>query len=217
MKQSELLIPAELHAYMMAHSMPSDPIQDQISERTAQFEEVAHWQTAPEQSGFLTLLVQMLQARRVVEVGTFTGMSALAIARGLRPGGELICCDVTDDWTEIAQDAWRAAGVDHLIDLRIAPAIETLRSLPVAADVDFAFVDADKPAYWGYFEELVGRMRPGGVMAFDNVFRSGRVLHPSSDVDEAIIDFNDRLARDERVDVMMLPIADGMSLARVRD
>ncbi|MFF0745861.1 O-methyltransferase [Streptomyces sp. NPDC004111] len=214
MKESTLLMPADLHAYMLAHSVAPDAVQQRITERTTAFSEVAHWQTAPEQSALLTLLVRSLGVRRAVEVGTFTGMSALAIARGLAPGGSLLCCDVTDDWTEVATEAWRTAGVEDRIELRIAPAAETLRALPAEPHLDFSFVDADKTAYQEYFEELVVRTRPGGIIAFDNVFRSGRVLDPQNEVDRAVVEFNARLAQDERVEVVMLPIADGMSLAR---
>jgi len=205
---------AELHAYMTAHSVAPDAVQERLAEQTRQFADVAHWQTAPEQSPFLTLLVQTLGVRNAVEVGTFTGMSALAIARGLQPGGKLLACDIDDTWTPLAREAWQAAGVEDRIELRIAPAAETLRSLPRTEEVDFSFVDAEKTGYWDYFSELVVRTRPGGLLVFDNVFRKGRVLSPSGDVDDAIVDFNERLAKDDRVDVVMLPIADGMTIAR---
>ncbi|WP_225889278.1 O-methyltransferase [Streptomyces resistomycificus] len=199
---------------MTAHSVQPDAVQERLARQTRRFAEVAHWQTAPEQSPFLTMLVQTLGVHKAVEVGTFTGMSALAIARGLQPGGTLLCCDVDDTWTPLARQAWQDAGVEDRIELRIAPALETLRLLPNTADVDFSFVDAEKTGYWDYFNELVVRTRPGGLLVFDNVFRKGRVLHPSSEVDDAIIEFNKRLAGDDRVDVVMLPIADGMTIAR---
>ncbi|MFD9004284.1 O-methyltransferase [Streptomyces sp. NPDC059582] len=214
MRQSTLLMPADLHAYMTAHSVAPDAVQERLAERTRQFADVAHWQTAPEQSPFLTLLVQTLGVTSAVEVGTFTGMSALAIARGLQPGGRLLCCDVDDTWTPLAREAWQAAGVEDRIELRIAPALETLRSLPNTASVDFSFVDAEKTGYWDYFSELVARTRPGGLLVFDNVFRKGRVLHPRGEVDAAVVEFNERLAKDDRVDAVMLPIADGMTVAR---
>lgn len=182
-------------------------------ERTTEFPEVAHWQTAPEQSAFLTLLVRALGARQAVDVGTFTGLSALAIARGLQPGGTVVSCDVSEEFTEVAREAWRAAGVDDRVDLRIAPALDTVRALPDVPYLDFSFVDADKTGYQEYLEELLVRTRPGGILAFDNVFRSGRVLRPESEVDDAVIDFNARLVKDDRVDVVMVPIADGMTLA----
>jgi caffeoyl-CoA O-methyltransferase len=212
-KESTLLIPAPLREYMLAHSKPLDAVQHRLIERTAALAKVAHWQTAPEQSALITLLVRTLGARHAVDVGSFTGMSSLAIARGLRPGGRLIACDVTDDWTPVAREAWQAAGVEDLIDLRIAPAIETLRALPAEPHLDFSFVDADKEGYLDYYEELVVRTRPGGIVAFDNVFRSGRVLKPVKEADHAVIEFNARLAKDARVEVVILPLADGMSLA----
>ena len=213
MKDSTLLIPAPLREYMLAHSSPLDAVQHRLIERTSTLAGVAHWQTAPEQSAVLTLLARALGARQAVDVGSFTGMSSLAIARGLQPGGRLIACDVTDDWTEVAREAWQAAGVADRIELRIAPAIETLRALPAEPHLDFSFVDADKEGYQEYFEELVVRTRPGGIIAFDNVFRSGRVLKPVKEADHAVIEFNARLVKDTRVEVTILPIADGMSLA----
>jgi caffeoyl-CoA O-methyltransferase len=213
MKESTLLMPSELRRYMLAHSVPLDAVQRRVVQRTTTFPSVAHWQTAPEQSAFITLLVRTLGARQAAEVGTFTGLSALAIARGLQPGGRLVTCDISDEYTEVAREAWRAAGVEDRIDLRIAPALDTLRALPAEPFLDFSFVDADKVGYPDYYEELLVRTRPGGILAFDNVFRSGRVLRPESEVDEAVIDFNARLVKDDRVDVVMVPIADGMSLA----
>lgn len=212
MKESTLLS-APLRDYMLAHSQPLDAVQQRLIERTAALVKVAHWQTAPEQSALITLLVRLLGARNAVDVGSFTGMSSLAIARGLQPGGRVIACDVTDDWTEVATEAWQAAGVADRIELRVAPAIETLRALPSEPHLDFSFVDADKEGYQAYFEELVVRTRPGGIIAFDNFFRGGRVLEPVKEADHAVIEFNARLVKDSRVEVVVLPIADGMSLA----
>lgn len=217
MKQGYLPMTSDLHSYVMAHSAPLDAIQSDLIARTEALGDVARWQTAPEQSAFLTLLVQMLGARRAVEIGTFTGLSALAIARGLPPNGTLVCCEISDEWSAIANDAWTKAGVADRIDLRIGPADRTLAALPDEPGIDFAFIDADKRVYWDCYTALVGRMRPGGAMVFDNVLRRGRVLDPRDDKDNAIVDFNARLAGDERVDVVMLPVADGMSIARRRD
>lgn len=213
MKDSTLLIPAPLRAYMLAHSVPLDAVQQRLIERTTALPEVAHWQTAPEQSALITLLVRALGARHAVDVGSFTGMSSLAMARGLQPGGRVIACDISNDWTPVATEAWRAAGVADRVELRIAPAIETLRALPAERYLDFSFVDADKEGYLEYYEELVVRTRQGGIVAFDNTFRSGRVLEPVKSADHAVIEFNARLAKDSRVEVVMLPVADGMSLA----
>ncbi|SDG83660.1 caffeoyl-CoA O-methyltransferase [Lentzea fradiae] len=212
MKESTLLAPP-LRDYMLAHSQPLDAVQRRLIERTSALVEVAHWQTAPEQSALITLLVRLLGARNAVDVGSFTGMSSLAIARGMGPDGRVVACDVTDKWTEVAREAWQTAGVADRIELRVAPAIETLRALPSEPYLDFSFVDADKEGYQDYFEELVVRTRPGGLIAFDNFFRSGRVLKPVKSADHAVIEFNARLVEDERVEVVVLPIADGMSLA----
>jgi caffeoyl-CoA O-methyltransferase len=165
--------------------------------------------------------VQSLGARAAVEVGTFTGYSSIAIARGLAEGGTLICCDVSEEWTAIAREAWARAKLTDRIELRIGPALETLRALPEDEHLDFAFVDADKLPYWDYYSALITRMRPGGVIAFDNVFWGGEVVDSrraaTVDPDVAALHaFNEDLAADERVEVVMLPIADGLTLARKR-
>jgi len=177
---------------------------------------IAGMQVAPEQGAFMTMLTALVGARRAVEVGTFTGYSALCIARGLVPGGRLLCCDVSEEWTAVARDAWDAAGVADRIELRIAPAIDTLRALPVERTIDLAFVDADKPMYGAYADELLDRMRPGGVLMVDNVLWGGAVVD-SSATDEntvAIRAFNDMVASDDRVDAAMIPLGDGLTLLR---
>jgi caffeoyl-CoA O-methyltransferase len=151
-----------------------------------------------------------------VEVGTFTGYSSLCIARGLAPGGRLICCDVSEEWTSIGRRHWEQAAVADRIDLRIAPAVETLRALPKEPSIDLAFIDADKSHYLDYYEEIVERVRPNGVVLVDNVLWSGRVLDQEAKDDDtvAIRAFNDHVVADDRVDVVMLPIGDGLTLAR---
>jgi caffeoyl-CoA O-methyltransferase len=151
-----------------------------------------------------------------VEVGTSTGYSSISIARGLSRRGKLLCCDVSEEWTAIARRYWKSAGLDKHIELRLGPAIETLQALPDRPHIDLAFIDADKTSYLDYWEELVPRMRPGGVILVDNVLWSGSVVDPSvTDADtEAIRAFNDHAAADGRVDMVLLPIADGLSLAR---
>jgi caffeoyl-CoA O-methyltransferase len=212
----------ELHAYLLAHSTAPDPLQRALIERTAALGGIARMQIAPEQGVLLTMLVQSLGARAAVEVGTFTGYSSIAIARGLAEGGTLICCDVSEEWTSVAREAWAEAKLADRIELRIAPALETLRALPEDEHLDFAFVDADKTPYWDYYSALITRLRPGGIIAFDNVFQHGDVVdsrraQAAGDGDVAAIHaFNGRLAADERVDVVMLPIADGLTLARKR-
>jgi caffeoyl-CoA O-methyltransferase len=162
------------------------------------------------------MLVRITGARQAVEVGTFTGYSSICIARGLPDDGHLLCCDVSEEYTSIAREYWARAGVADRIELRIAPAVETLRSLSSEPYLDFAFIDADKAGYPAYVEEILPRMRPGGLMVLDNMLRDGRVLAPESEDDHAIHDLNHALVADERVDVVLLPVRDGVSLARKR-
>ncbi|MEU4400060.1 O-methyltransferase [Micromonospora orduensis] len=207
----------ELHAYLVAHGAPPDEIIRDLAEETRSvLPEHATMQVAPEQAAFLTFLTRLLDVRQAVEVGTFTGLSSLAIARGLPEGGRLTCFDISEEFTGIARRYWARAGVQDRIDLRIGPAGETLRELPNERFVDFAFIDADKTGYPVYWAELVPRMRPGGVIAVDNVLRGGRVIAPRDANDRAIAAFNDEVLADVRVDPVMLPIADGLTLARVR-
>ncbi len=208
----------ELHDYVIAHSTRQDDALRRLAEETEALGGVSRMQIAPDQGAFLTLLVRAIGARRAVEVGTFTGYSAISIARALPPDGRLLCCDVSEEWTGIARRYFREAGVESKIDLRIAPAIETLRALPAGTELDFGFIDADKTSYLGYYEEILKRLRPGGLIAVDNVIWSGRVLDASDQTDEtrAIRAVNDKIADDDRVDVVMLGIADGLTLARKR-
>jgi len=207
----------ELHEYVVAHGTPPDPImRDLIDETERSLPSNAQMQVAPEQAAFLSLLAKLVGARHAVEVGTFTGLSSLAMARGLADGGKLICFDISDEFTSVARRYWERAGVTDRIELRIGPAAERLRELPTEPHLDLAFIDADKTGYPTYWEELVPRMRPGGLIVVDNVLRDGRVLAPQDGSDNAIVRFNDIAARDERVEVVMLPIADGLTLARRR-
>ncbi|MFC6285148.1 class I SAM-dependent methyltransferase [Nocardioides sp. GCM10027113] len=178
-------------------------------------------QVAPEQGAFLALLVELTGARRCLEVGTFTGYSSLAVALALPDDGRIVCCDVSEEWTSVARRHWEAAGVADKVDLRIGPAAETLDALIAdgeSASYDFAFVDADKTGYDGYYERLLRLVRPGGLIAIDNVLWGGKVADPSvDDTDTAALRaLNEKLAADERVSLVMLPIADGVTLARVR-
>jgi caffeoyl-CoA O-methyltransferase len=208
----------DVYDYLLAHSTPVDEVQRSLIAETQALGGIALMQVSPEQGALLTLLVQLSGARRVVEVGTFTGYSALCLARGLPPGGTLLCCDVNEEWTAIGRRHWERAGVADRIELRIAPAADTLRSLPAEPAIDLAFIDADKPGYATYFDELVPRLRRGGLLLVDNVLWSGRVVDPTDDEEEtrAIRAFNDKVVTDERVDVVMLPVADGLSLVRRR-
>ncbi|WBB65012.1 O-methyltransferase [Micromonospora sp. WMMD812] len=207
----------ELHAYLVGHGSPPDEIIRDLAEETrAVLPDEATMQVAPEQAAFLTFLTRLLGARQAVEVGTFTGLSSLAIARGLPEDGRLTCFDISEEYTGIARRYWARAGVADRIELRIGPAGDTLRELPHDRYLDFAFIDADKTGYPIYWAELVPRMRPGGVIAVDNVLRGGRVIAPQDVGDRAIAAFNDEVLADVRVDAVMLPIADGLTLARVR-
>ncbi|QGN45443.1 O-methyltransferase [Micromonospora sp. WMMD558] len=206
----------ELHAYLVAHgSPPDDVMRDLIDETRAALPDDAQMQVAPEQAAFLTFLTRLLGVRQAVEVGTFTGLSALAIARGLAQGGRLTCLDISEEYTGIARRYWARAGVADRIDLRIGPAADTLHEMPHDRHLDFAFIDADKTGYPIYWSELVPRMRPGGVIAVDNVLRGGRVIAPQDAADRAIAAFNDEVLADVRVEAVMLPVADGLTLARV--
>src|SRR5215467_889772 len=209
---------AALYEYVVAHGTAPDQLQlDLIEETQAALPGAASMQIGADQGTFLTMLVKIVGVRAAVEVGTFTGYSSLAIARGLGPGGRLLCCDVSDEFTSIARRYWQRAGVDERIDLRLAPALETLQSLPAAAHLDFAFIDADKGGYASYWAELVPRMRPGGVIAVDNTLWSGRVLdHAATGDTAAIIAFNDVVRDDDRVEKVVLTIGDGLTLARKR-
>jgi caffeoyl-CoA O-methyltransferase len=193
-------------------------VQRSLIEATAALGDVAGMQIAPEQGALMTLLTQIVGARFAVEVGTFTGYSALCIARGLAPGGRLLCLDVSEEWTSIGREHWERAGVAERIELRIGPAADALRALPADPPIDLAFIDADKPGYRTYYDEIVQRLRPGGLVLLDNVLWSGAVVDPAKDDEStrAIRAVNDHVAQDPRVDVVMLPISDGLTLARRR-
>jgi caffeoyl-CoA O-methyltransferase len=210
------LLTSELAAYLVGHGTPPDPVQLALIEETRGLGPVSGMQIAPEQGAFLTTLTRIMGVKSAVEVGTFTGYSSLCIARGLSDGGRLLCCDVSEDWTAIARRAWDSAGVADRIDLRIAPGVDTLRALPKTETIDLAFIDADKPSYAAYYEEILARLRPNGVLLVDNVLWDGRVVQPDA-TDEntlAIRAFNDMVAADSRVEAVMLPIADGLTLCR---
>lgn len=209
---------AELHAYLVEHGEPPDALQRELAEETRALGGIAVMQIAPEQGALLTLLARALGARRAVEVGTFTGYSALCIARGLPEEGELLTCDTSEEWTRVARRYWERAGVADRIRLALGPAAETLRALPEEERFDLAFIDADKESYPVYYEEILRRTRPGGLVLVDNVLWGGRVIDPGDDEPStrAIRRFNDRVAKDERVDRVMLPVADGLTIARKR-
>ena len=207
-----------LHDYVLDNTTAGDAVDASLSAATRELGGVARMQVARDQGAFLSMLVSAVRPRLAVEVGTFTGTSSLAIARALPDGGRLLCCDVSEEWTAIARRHWEAAGVSDRIDLVIAPAIQTLRSLADDTQVDFAFIDADKTGYLAYYEELVPRLSDHGILVVDNVLWSGRVMDPSVvDPDTvALREFNARVVTDDRVEVVMLSIGDGVTLVRRR-
>jgi caffeoyl-CoA O-methyltransferase len=209
----------ELHTYLVAHGARQDEVLRRLEAETAAlYPDRAVMQIAPDQGAFIELLVRAIGARRALEVGTFTGYSAICIARALPEDGELIACELREEYARIARRWFAEAGVEGRIDLRLGPALETLRSLPQEEAFDFAFIDADKVGYPDYYEECLDRLRPGGLMMLDNVLLGGRVLAPDEGDESAgaMVPLNERIARDERVDLSMLGIADGITLVRKR-
>jgi len=210
----------ELHAYLLSVGVREPEVLRALREETAELPN-AGMQIAPEEGAVLAMLVRMIGARRVLEVGTFTGYSSTAMALALPADGRIVCCDTSEEWTDIAQRAWAAAGVADLVELRLAPALDTLDDLLAndqAGTFDLAFIDANKDSYLDYYERCLRLVRRGGMIAVDNVLWSGRVADPSvnDESTEAIRDLNAMIAADERVDVAMLPVADGLTLARIR-
>lgn len=207
----------DLYDYIVAQAEPPTPVQERLIARTRELGGPAQMQIPHEQGVLLTLLARLAGARRIVEVGTFTGYSTLALAEGLAPGGSVLACDISTDWTAIAQDAWEAAGVRDRIELRIGPALDTLRALPPEPVIDLVFLDADKPGYRAYWDELVPRVRPGGLLLADNVLYGGEAAHADAQGGAlAIREFNTHVRADARVESLLLPIADGLTIARKR-
>jgi len=208
---------AALHDYLVAHSMPPDEVlSDLAAETLARFGEDAGMQIGPEQGTFMTLLARLTGAVSAVEVGTFTGYSAICVARGLADGGRLLCCDVSEEWTSVAREYWKRAGVADKIELRLGPAARTLRDLPAGTIFDYAFIDADKTGYVEYWDLIVPMIRPGGLILVDNTLSHGRVVDQGEQGDtvRGIRRFNDRAMADDRVDLVLLPIGDGLTMAR---
>ncbi|AGI25485.1 putative O-methyltransferase [Pseudomonas sp. ATCC 13867] len=209
-----------LYQYLLDVSLRDSAIKARLRAETAAMP-TARWQVAPEQGQFLALLVKLIGARRILEVGTFTGYSALCMAEALPADGHLLCCDLPGDYNEIARTHWREAGVDSRIELRLGPALSTLESLMAGGEngcFDLVFIDADKARYPAYFEYALSLLRSGGLVVFDNVLWSGRVLEvePQSEDTRAIQRLNRALKDDARVDYSLVPIGDGMSLCRKR-
>jgi predicted O-methyltransferase YrrM len=206
----------EVRRYLISTSVTEPEVLARLREETAGLP-MAMMQISPEQGQFMALLVRMLRARRCLEVGTFTGYSALWVALALPSDGRLTACDVSAEWTSIGQRYWQEAGVAGKIDLHLAPALETLDRLLAQGEqdhYDFAFIDADKENYWNYYERAVRLVRPGGLIAVDNTLWGGRVADAGdqSSTVSVIRDFNARLAQDRRVRVSMLPLGDGVTL-----
>jgi caffeoyl-CoA O-methyltransferase len=207
-----------IHSYLLEHGTRPDAIQRELIEETQRLGGISMMQIAPEQGTFMTMLARAIGAKRAVEVGTFTGYSSLCIARGLPDDGTLLCCDVSDEWTRIGQRFWEKAGVAHKIELKIGPAADTLRALPERELFDLAFIDADKPGYVTYYEEILTRLRQGGLILVDNVLWMGNVVNAEATDPNtlAIRAFNDHVAADPRVDCVMLAISDGLTILRKR-
>ena len=211
-----------LYDYLVARGNNGDALLKELAAETARkLGRVSMMQIAPEQGTFMGILARAIGTRFAVEVGTFTGYSAICIARALPPGGRLLCCDVSEEWTAIAQRYWEKAGVAEKITLKIAPAIETLRALSAHDPdnpIDFAFIDADKTNYRIYYEEVLKRMRANGLILIDNVLWNGAVIDPKLQTDDtrSICELNDFLATDHRIDMVMLSISDGLTICRKR-
>jgi caffeoyl-CoA O-methyltransferase len=220
MTPRSFLLTQELADYVRASSERPDEVAADLLAETAALAErgkvPATFQIAPEQGAFMQLLTRALGARRAVEIGTFTGFSALCIARGLPGDGSLLCLDINEEWTAIARRYWERAGLEDRIELRLGPALDSLRALPAEPTFDLAFVDADKTGYAGYVEELHPRLTDDAVVLLDNTLRGGRVLDPQSDDDRAIAELNAALAADPRWETVLLPLADGLTFLRKR-
>ena len=213
------LVSDEVRSYAVARgSWRPDAVVRDLQAATAALGDAAGMQIGDDQGQLLTMLTRLAGARRAVEVGTFTGYSSLCIARGLAEGGSLLCCDVSEEWTDIGRRAWAAAGLADRIELRIGSALDTLRALPTSADIDLVFIDADKPGYAAYWAELVPRVRAGGLLLADNVLWSGEITDPEiHDANTtALRAFNDLVASDDRVDAVILTAFDGLTIARRR-
>ena len=215
MTNRTLTLSDELVAYVRRVGVREHPVLADLREDTARLP-MARMQIAPEQGAFMALVVRLIGARRILEIGTFTGYSSTAMALALPEEGRITCLDVSEEWTDRARRAWADAGVADRVDLRIGPAVETLAALEDDA-FDLAFIDADKTSYDAYYEGCLRVVRPGGLILIDNVLQGGRVAEPSDDENViAIQALNERIATDERVDMTLLPVADGLTMARVR-
>lgn len=220
MTNQTLNLDSALYHYLLDVSLREAPLLKRLREETAQLS-TARWQIAPEQGQFMALLVQLIGARRIVEVGTFTGYSALCMAQAMPEDGRLICCDIPGDYNATAERYWCEAGLSARIEQRLAPALQTLAALEregLAGSIDLLFIDADKANYPLYLEHALRLVRQGGLVLFDNTLWSGRVLekNPESADTRAIQALNRALRDDPRIDLSLLPLGDGLSLCRKR-
>lgn len=220
MANKTLNLTDDLYQYVLDLSLREPDILRRLREETASHP-MSQMQIAPEQGQFMALLVRLMEARTVLEVGVFTGYSSLSVALALPPDGTIVACDVSEDYTAIARRYWQEAGVSEKIDLRLAPAVETLDDLLASSRAntfDFSFIDADKESYDAYYERTLRLLRPGGMMVLDNMLQGGRVADSAENTPavEAIRALNQKLHHDDRIDLSLLPVADGLTLARKR-
>jgi predicted O-methyltransferase YrrM len=216
MSNRTLNLTDDLVDYVRRYGVREHPALARLRDDTSSMP-MAQMQIASEQGAFMALLVRLIGARRILEIGTFTGYSSTAMALALPPDGRIVCLDVSEEWTSRAQEAWADAGVADRAELRIGPAAESLETLDDAS-FDLAFIDADKTGYDTYYEGCLRVVRPGGLILIDNVLQGGRVVDPSADDEnvQAIRALNEKIASDERVDMTLLPVADGLTMARIR-
>ncbi len=218
MQDKYTLLTPELYRYLVEHASARDPVLDALVEETARLGGLSLMQVAPEQGALITLLCRAIGARSAVEVGTFTGYSTICMARGVGAEGRVVSCDLSKEWTDIARRYFARGGVADRVDLRIGPAIDTLKALPPGTTFDFGFIDADKEGYRAYYEEILTRLRPNGLLMLDNVLWMGQVIDPAnrSETTTAIRAVNDAIAGDARVEAVMLPVSDGITVVRKR-
>lgn len=220
MSSTTWAVDPQIYDYLRAHSLREPDTLQRLREETARMP-MSSMQIAPEQGQFMALLVQLLGARKTLEVGVFTGYSTLSVALALPADGRVVACDVSEEWTAVARRYWAEADVAGKIDLRLAPALQTLDHLladGAAESFDFAFIDADKPNYGGYYERTLALVRRGGLICVDNVLWGGKVADPKQQDDDtvAIRRLNEQLLQDDRIALSMLPLADGLTLALKR-
>ena len=212
-----ITITPELHRYSVEHSSFRDGAVPEVERAGEAMGDLASMQIAGDQAAFMTILVRAIGAHDALEVGTFLGYGALAIARGLPDEGRLACCELSEEYAERARDHLREAGLDGKVEIRVGPALQTLRGMEPGEQFDFAFIDADKTEYIDYFEQALPRLRPNGVILLDNTLRDGTVLDPGdSEAARVTAELNDRLAGDDRVEVALLGFADGITMVRKR-